>query len=171
MEPYAVFEYAENKYRFVTESGNEYTIYFIEYWQQDVVNLLSTFPVNIFELFFEQLNRKKIGYDKRLPFTIFSILDKFLWYKKSIIYFIPQREDGRSKELSRLYQLWATLYYKNRITQSHIAKIDKTILYNDFPEAHLTCLFSKFHFISVSSIEKKLENILFEIYPNCQIKS
>ncbi len=169
MLPYPISEDSPNNYRFITDLGNEYTLNFVRYWQQDLIDLYSSIDIDVYEFYFEIFMRRKSGLDNRIPFTIFNILERFLKVNKSILFFVTQREDGRGKELFRVYQLWANLYYRSYYQETLIQKVDRSIWYGDFAEAYLSCLYLKNDYVDSKFLENLLNELLYEIYPNCRV--
>ncbi len=168
-EPYAVVETEENTFRFITDHNNEYQIVFSEYWQQDLVSLYTRSQLPVYEFYFEVMAKRQSGMDKRIAHTIFSVVDLFLERSKGLIFYITQRDDGRSKELFKVYQFWYNQYKEKR--GEHLQKIDKVVAYEDTVEAYLSCLFMKTTLPDKVKASQMIDEILNEIYPNASIKA
>jgi len=167
-EPYPVTEQEDNNFHFVTEHGNEYQITFSKYWQQDIVDLYLGFRVPVYEFYFEVMAKNHSGMDKRIAPTLFDIFDKFLLRTGSVIFYITQRDDGRSKELFKVYQLWYNLYKRSR--GDELVKLDRAVYYGDTAEAYLACMFLR-GTVKDKRIPLLVNTILEEIYPNATVSS
>ncbi len=171
MQPYTYTELGEYNYKFVTDQGNEYSIVFSKYWQQDIVDLYGQMDIDIYEFYFEVVSRNATGMDKRIPHTIFCILESFLIQNKSVVFYITQREDGRGRELFKVYQFWHALYQKMHGGQGVIDKTDRVVKYGTVTEAHLSCLYLTDTFSYDVQLDRVIDIVLAEIYPNAYISA
>lgn len=167
VEPYPVADLGEDCFHFVTETGNEYNIFFAQYWQQDLFDFYSGAKIPVYEFYFEVLAKNHAGMDKRIAPTIFDTLDLFVSRTNSILFYITQRDDGRSRELFKVYQLWYRVYKQTR--GDGLKKLDRAVRYGDTVEAYLSCLFMKDTVNELDNVPLLLDTILHEIFPNADV--
>ena len=170
--PYQFFQVDEHDFRFTTETGNVYYIYFLEYWQQDVVQSFVHDPIMIYEFNFEVEKLVKVSHDNRIAFTIFSILELYLAKKNSVVYYVTQRMDGRSKQLFRLYQLWYNMSLRATLKLSgKIMKVDKVVESYGFIDAYISCMAHEDFFKHIEQLGSLTEKVLLEIFQNSTVRN
>lgn len=169
IDPYPLVDLGDDSFHFITDQGNEYSIYFAKYWQQDLIDLYSGVRIPVYEFYFEVLAKNHAGMDKRIAPTIFDILDRFVIRTNSILFYITQRDDGRSGELFKVYQFWYKLYKRTR--GDGLQKLDRVVYYGDTVEAHLSCLFMRDTVAELDNVPLLISTILQEIYPNSTVVS
>lgn len=168
--PYRVIKNDEHDYRFVSESGNQYHIYFDTYWQQDVVQGYLGIAVKVFEFYFEVDKLVKVSMDYRIAITIFSVLEEYMLMNDTVVYYVTQRIDGRAKQLFKVYQLWFNTYLKMRKTMSDkIIKIDRIVESYGFIDAYVSCLLHYDCFTNVHLADLIMDKTLLEVFPNSTV--
>lgn len=167
IEPYPVRETEDNTFYFTTTAGNEYQIYFARYWQQDVVDLYLNSRIPVYEFYFEVVHKSCAVMDKRIAPTIFSVVDDFVSRTNSVLFYITQRDDGRSKELFRVYQLWFNEYKRTRFNM--LNKTDRAVWYGRMAEAYISCIYKADANFGKKNIEEMINVVLEEIYPNARV--
>jgi hypothetical protein len=168
MEPYKFIETRFGNYSLVTEHNNEYEIYFSKYWQQDVVDLYAPVNIKVYELYFEPVRIEKKFNDKRLSYTVMSILQTFLKENDCAVFYATQRDDGRNQELFTLYKFWlrSFLQYMNE----PVSKLDRAVFYEGLAESFISCIvLNRSIEESDMSADQVLDLVLAEIYPRATI--
>lgn len=167
MESYPVQETEDNTFLFTTSAGNKYQIFFARYWQQDVVDLYLRSRIPVYEFYFEVVQKNCSVMDKRIAHTIFTVVDEFVSRTNSVLFYITQRDDGRSKELFRVYQLWFNEYKRTR--RNGLNKTDRAVWYGRTAEAYISCIYKADADFGRGSIENMINVVLEEIYPNARV--
>lgn len=168
MEPYKVVETKFGNYSLVTEHNNEYEIYFSKYWQQDVVDLYAPVSIKVYELYFEPVRIEKKCQDKRLSYTVMSILKTFLKENDCAVFYATQRDDGRNQELFTLYKFWLRSFLQ--YIDEPAFKLDRAVYYEGQVESFISCIaFQRSIEESDLDANQVLDLILTEIYPRATI--
>lgn len=168
---YPFVQLENNEFKFITQNTNEYIVGFGDYWQQDVVDLYGNLDMPVHEFYFEVQLKKRMGFDNRIAFTIFDIVELFLRSTGGATYYVTQREDGRSRELFKVYQMWHRLYNRSRgEAAANMMKVDRIVLYEETPEAYLSCLTLRQNLPAGASLDQTIDCVLAEIYPNCMVR-
>ncbi len=168
---YEYIKTGANEFRFVTDNNNMYFVNFVKYWQEDVVRFISGIEINVFELYFEVENKLSNGFDNKIAPTIFRMLELYFSFDNTVVYFVTQRNDGRSSQLFRVYQLWHKLYKKSgRAFSDKILKSDRFVDSDGQTDAFVSCMTHVDHFDEKIDFDKLTDFVLVEIFPNSTIR-
>lgn len=107
---YPIHQQDESGYMFITDSGVEYTAYFID--------ISDSFGErNVYSFSFEA--KGKSAKDERIRNSIISILSKFFQNELNVMLMVCDSKDRREEARFKLFQRWYT-----GIPQDEIEKID-----------------------------------------------
>lgn len=169
-EKYSLREVGIDSYHFSSDQGNLYHVYFTPNYQNDIVRLYSDMPeVTVYEIYFVELKRgQNTELDSKIGVTICQLIFDFLLLnRQSIVFYITNRDDGRSYELFRVYKLWFRAYHS--LSGNHqILKLNRSISTGNYVEAYCCCIMMERDFLSIDP-DVSFDTILSEIYPNFDI--
>lgn len=111
--PYSVYRDDELVYRFVAESGVEYTAYFID--------ISEAFGVEgVYSFSFDAKGKGKK--DDRIRVTIINILRDFFEMSENVMIVVCDSEDRREEARFRLFQRWY-----DELEQERVEKVDVSL--------------------------------------------
>jgi len=166
---YELAQYAPHAYVFTTERGNTYIIRFIRYWQEDVVELYVQEELEVYEIYFEVMEIKDKGYDRRIQFTIIGAIVDFLAEDDRVGFFDIKREDGRGLELLRVYRIWLKMYEKNRKEKSIM--LNRIVSIPDQFDSHIACLVHPNNqCFKQQDVNQLMDRVLKEIFPRAALQ-
>lgn len=171
-EKYQLREIDPDSYHFTSDQGNLYHVYFTPNYQNDMVRLYSDLPqVTVYEIYFVELKKGPTSeLDPKIGPTICQLIFDFLeLHLQSIVFYITNRDDGRSYELFRVYKLWFRAYLRDNLGDKKILKLNRSIETSYYVEAYCCCIMFEKDFLAIDS-ESCFDTILSEIYPNFDIK-
>ncbi|MEZ5042051.1 MAG: hypothetical protein R2828_19295 [Saprospiraceae bacterium] len=168
LTPYPLQQYGPNEFFFTSNYGNTYEIGFYPYWQKDLMPMYTDFDLNLFEIYFEVVETKYKGRDRRIPFTLMNTIAEFVSVDDRIGFFVIQREDGRSKQLLKVYNLWFQQYEQVKgetgLMTNRVVSMDGEIA------SYLSCvLHHNNSLLKSTSPDELLNQVLKEIYPFCEL--
>ncbi len=165
---YELTPYAPHAYVFTTERGNTYIIRFIRYWQEEVVELYLKKELEVFEIYFEVMEIKDKGYDRRIQFTIIGAIVDFLSENDRVGFFDIKREDGRGLELLRVYRIWLKMYERKRKEKSIM--LNRIVSIPDQFDSHIACLVHPNNkSFKGQDVDQLMDRVLKEIFPRATL--
>ncbi len=115
--PYVVSESGENTAYFVTDSGIEYLVGFIEDTNMGIPNT--------YQLFITRKNKNKtIGVDVKIAETISAIVNSFFRNNKNILVYICDTSDKHEAARHRKFKAWCQRYADENILSMNTESIE-----------------------------------------------
>ena len=127
LDPYS-FYWIDNAYKFETEYGNTYSVYF----HNDIKCVYSDYEKwcdNIYEIGFDLLatnaeENKKKQFDPRISDTIITIVDNFFQNQQNVLLYVCESlDDYEELSRSKLFSYWYNRHNNSTTTYS-LQKID-----------------------------------------------
>lgn len=167
--PYPLRPHGEHEYVFTTELGNTYTIGFLRYWQEDVLPLYIGIDVSIYEIYFEVIEIQQKGADRRIQHTMMDTIIEFISVENRIAFFYIQREDGRGRELLRVYNAWLRAYEKQEgeagIMSNRVIKLPTG------SDKYVACVIHRDNeLLGHDNADEMIDRAIMEIFPKAELE-
>ena len=167
---YPLRQFGENAFAFRTECGNEYTIRFARYWQEEFLTLYLGIELAIYEIYFEVAEIRDHRYDPRIQYTVMDTIINFLSVENRVGFFDIHREDGRGLENLRVYKLWLTMYARRM--GKPVSLIGRILHLPGQDDAHIACIVHHNNeILTADNSEAVLDTALREIFPRAQLEN
>ncbi len=168
-QAYPLRPFGENAFAFRTECGNEYTIRFARYWQEEFLTLYLGVELEIHEIYFEVAEIRDHRYDSRIQYTVMDTIINFLAVDNRVGFFDIYREDGRGLENLRVYKLWLTMYARRM--GKPVSLIGRIVHFPDQEDAHIACIVhGNNEILTTDNSDAVLDTALLEIFPQAQLE-
>lgn len=170
LHAYPLRRHNENSFVFTTEQGNSYAIRFVRYWQEDVLPIYLGIDLEIYEIYFEVVKIQHKGYDARIQYTLMDTIIDFLSVNNRIGFFDIEREDGRGKELLRVYNIWLKMYEK--ATGKTGTMINQIVHNPGQSNSYIACIIHRDNqIVHEENAEELMTLALREIFPSGRIEA
>lgn len=165
---YPVTKLDDYSYRFISEAGNSYRVFFSKFWMELKDIGLIDYDIEIYEFSFERERIVEKTSDSKVAMTILYLAESFLT-KNRVVFFSSDNPTKRDYSLFRIYHKWYLLFKKNS-KDSTYDKIDKMVFYTEKYKLFFSCYFLIENYYCYEDIEMIFDKILTELFFGAEIK-